>query len=216
MFSWHETTWRNLCRAAFGLFVVLPTCAALAAAIWCRTPLSLEYHRRTLGPAIGSDVRIARVSFPRPGVTLYQDLALDDPETSRPLFRSRSLEWRDERPGLDDHLLAGRTAGHHPLRPAGRAVASAIASAGRFASVRPLRGTAVDAPPGRRAGPANARRRAWPVANAGRRATGHVGIPSGRRPGGRPVRISLPAQFAAEPLAGSITIETGPTPCPRG
>ena len=94
MFSWHETTWRNLCRAAFGLFVVLPTCAVAAAAIWCRTPLSLEYHRRTLARQLALDVRIGRVSFPRPGVTLYQDLALDDPETSRPLFRCAVLEWQ--------------------------------------------------------------------------------------------------------------------------
>ena len=94
MFSWHETTWRNLCRAAFVLLVVLPTCAVAAAVIWCRTPLSLHYHRHVLAERLALDVRIGRVSFSAPGVTIYEDFTLHDPEASRPLFHCDALEWQ--------------------------------------------------------------------------------------------------------------------------
>jgi hypothetical protein len=91
MFSWHEKTLRNLCRAAFGVLVALPTCAVLAAVVWCRTPISLEYHRCLLAERLALDVDLEQVSFPLPGVTLYEGVSLTDPETHRPLARCRAL-----------------------------------------------------------------------------------------------------------------------------
>ena len=94
MFAWHETTLRGLCRLAFGLLVVVPTCAVLLAAVWCRCPLSVEYYRRSLCEQLALDVHLERVSFPRPNVTRFKGLSLADPETGRPLAGFEVLEWR--------------------------------------------------------------------------------------------------------------------------
>ena len=94
MFSWHETTLRGLCRLAFGLLVAAPTCAVLLAVVWCRSSLSVEYYRRAIADQLALDVRLERVSFPRPNVTLLTGLTLADPETARPLAQFGDLEWR--------------------------------------------------------------------------------------------------------------------------
>ncbi|HEX4145367.1 MAG TPA: hypothetical protein VHY91_17815 [Pirellulales bacterium] len=94
MFSWHETTLRGLCRLAFGLLVVVPTCAVLSAIVWCHCPLSVEYYRRALAEQLALDVRLDRVSFPRPSVTRFQGLSLADPETNRPLAEFPELVWQ--------------------------------------------------------------------------------------------------------------------------
>jgi hypothetical protein len=96
MFSWHETTLRGLCRLAFGLLVAVPTCAVLLAIVWCCSPLSLEYHRRVLANSLALDVELERVSFPRPGVTLYEGVSIVDPQTEQPLARCRALEWQND------------------------------------------------------------------------------------------------------------------------
>ncbi len=95
MFTWHDTTRRRFCRLAFLALVVGPACAVLLAAIWVRTPLARASHRRALAERLALDVKLERVSFPRPEVTRYESLIVTDPETGDWLARIGRLEVDD-------------------------------------------------------------------------------------------------------------------------
>ena len=90
----HDRTRRMICRAGFLAVCVLPT---LAVAAWCAAQTSVAHRTAcavALSRACGLRVALAEVSYPRPGITLYRDVALADPETAAPLARMRFIEMR--------------------------------------------------------------------------------------------------------------------------
>ncbi len=96
MFRLHDKTRRRICLAGFFLFCVAPT---LGAAAWCamrHMPWTASDEAKTLGRQLGLEVRLAGLKNLRPGVVLYEDFELADPETGQCLFRSRLLEvqWK--------------------------------------------------------------------------------------------------------------------------
>lgn len=92
MFRIHETTLRQTCRAAFILLVLAPTVAVASWAALRRLPSHRAEYEARLRQCLGLNVKIARVSHPRPGVVLLGDVSLADVETGRPLFACRALE----------------------------------------------------------------------------------------------------------------------------
>jgi len=96
MFRLHDKTRRRFCLAGFFLFCVAP---ALGAAAWCvmrHLPWTAQDEAKSLGRQLGLEVRLAGLKNLRPGVVLYEDFELADPETGQCLFRSRLLEiqWK--------------------------------------------------------------------------------------------------------------------------
>ena len=88
----HDKTRRWFCLAGFFLFCVAPT---LGAAAWCamrHMPWTAQDEAKTLGRQLGLEVHLAGLKNLRPGVVLYEDFELADPETGQCLFRSRLLE----------------------------------------------------------------------------------------------------------------------------
>jgi hypothetical protein len=96
MFRLHDKTRRRFCLAGFFLFCIAPT---LGAAAWCamrHMPWTAQDEAISLGNQLGLEVRLAGLKNLRPGVVLYEDFELADPETGQCLFRSRLLEvqWK--------------------------------------------------------------------------------------------------------------------------
>ncbi len=94
MFWLHETTKIRICRRSFIALCVLPTCAVLA---WCslvHLPVYRRAHEQALARRFGWHARIAKVSTPRPGMTLYEGLELSDPETAQLLARFPFVEMQ--------------------------------------------------------------------------------------------------------------------------
>jgi hypothetical protein len=92
MFRLHDKTRRRFCLAGFFLFCVAPT---LGAAAWCamrHMPWTAVEEAKALGRQLGLEVRLAGLKNLRPGVVLYEDFELADPETGQCLFHSRQLE----------------------------------------------------------------------------------------------------------------------------
>ncbi|MGA2061013.1 MAG: hypothetical protein ABSG67_11065 [Thermoguttaceae bacterium] len=92
----HDKTRRRICLAGFFLFCIAPT---LGAAAWCamrHMPWSAQEEANSLGRQLGLEVRLAGLKYLRPGVVLYEDFELHDPETGQCLFLSRLLtvEWK--------------------------------------------------------------------------------------------------------------------------
>ena len=92
MLPLRDQTRRALCRAAFLALCLVPT---LAVAGWCcywnaastRTTLTAEFTRQ-----LGLRVTAARITYPRPGLLLCEDVQLFEPETGQSLMRMRLLE----------------------------------------------------------------------------------------------------------------------------
>jgi hypothetical protein len=81
-----------LCRAGFLALCVLPTIGVFA---WSSSRASLGHsadRAAELSRELGLRVSLAGVSYPRPGVALYDGVELADPETAAPLARMRFLE----------------------------------------------------------------------------------------------------------------------------
>lgn len=88
----HDRTRRQICRLAFLALCIVPTSGILAWTGWRGSRSHQRACAVELSHAIGLDVSCAEVTNPRPGVTLYRDLELADPETAEPLARMRYLE----------------------------------------------------------------------------------------------------------------------------
>ncbi|HZZ74088.1 MAG TPA: hypothetical protein VFE24_17680 [Pirellulales bacterium] len=92
MFSLHDHTRRLLCRAGFLLLCVLPT---LGVAAWCANR-NTAGHRTECEQALGSNLgvlaKIGAIDHTRPGVLLYHDVELAEPEASEPFFKARLIE----------------------------------------------------------------------------------------------------------------------------
>lgn len=73
----HENQRRLVCRVGFLLFCVLPTVLVIT---WICWPDGTAKWRVELTQALGIDVSVARVSRPRPGITLFQNVHLVDAE----------------------------------------------------------------------------------------------------------------------------------------
>jgi hypothetical protein len=92
MFRLHDKIRRRICRAAFLLTAVPLVLTAAAWCAWRNLPWQGDGASRRLSELLGMEVRVGRVEFLRPGVILYRDLELSDPETGRAAFRCRSVE----------------------------------------------------------------------------------------------------------------------------
>ncbi len=83
MFSLHEITKIRLCRAGFLALCVGPLCAVV---VWCgvvRLDWYRAAHERAIGAAVGWRTELAAVELPRPGLVLYRDVKLSDPNNGQ-------------------------------------------------------------------------------------------------------------------------------------
>lgn len=92
MFSLHETTRTRLCRAAFLLMCIGPTCAVLAWCVFVNTPHFRRSHERAIAARLGWQAKLKCASTPRPGLLLYEWLELADPETGQLVARLPFVE----------------------------------------------------------------------------------------------------------------------------
>ncbi len=112
----HDRTRRLVCRVAFLALGVLPAAGVLAWSGW----RGGAWHQRAcaaeLSRTVGLQVSCNAVSYPRPGIVLYQGVELSDPETAAPLARMRFLEtggtsaasaWVASQPEFDAAQLRG-------------------------------------------------------------------------------------------------------------
>jgi hypothetical protein len=84
-----------ICRTAFLALCVLPTLGVFA---WSSSQVNPDRRTETaaeLSRELGLKASLVGVSYPRPGVSLYNGVELTDPETSAPLARMRFLEVAD-------------------------------------------------------------------------------------------------------------------------
>jgi hypothetical protein len=140
MFAMHESTRRFFCRVGFLLFCVLPT---LLVGTWIVSRhtdwfgLGKSSWESALSEQIGLSVRLGKVANPRPGVMLFQDVELADPETAQVVARARLVETANTDRGLvllasqpeieadqiqrlwevvHDRMLRGRSSTDRPLQ----------------------------------------------------------------------------------------------------
>jgi hypothetical protein len=95
----HDRTRRWLCLAAFVLLGVLP---ALLVGGWClgrNLPGCAQVEAGLLGGRLGLAGKLGGLKYLRPGARLYENLAISDPETGKPIFRCRLLEMAWQRSG---------------------------------------------------------------------------------------------------------------------
>lgn len=88
----HDRTRRHLCQSAFVALCILP---ALVILFWSAWRGGKGYQRACaaeLSHSLGLHVACSGLSYPRPGIALYQGVELSDPETAAPLARMRFLE----------------------------------------------------------------------------------------------------------------------------
>jgi hypothetical protein len=92
MFQLHDQTRRRIALAAFCALGIVPT---LAVGTWCvmrQGPWHVWAESQRLGRQLGMDVALAGVRHPRPGVVVYEELRLSDPETGQEALRAGVLE----------------------------------------------------------------------------------------------------------------------------
>jgi hypothetical protein len=92
MFRMHELKRRQVCRMAFVLVCLAPTLGAAAWGVSRRLPGHVAFYASELSELLDLSVSLGSVSHPRPGVTLYHDVAFTDRETGTQLARVRVLE----------------------------------------------------------------------------------------------------------------------------
>ena len=92
MLRLHETRRRFACQLAFVVLCALPTFTVGAWAVSRAWPGQSRAAAAQLREQVGLSVALDRVSHPRPGVVLYEGLALSDPETGEIIARCRLLE----------------------------------------------------------------------------------------------------------------------------
>ncbi len=92
MFRMHELKRRQVCRTAFVLVCLAPTLGAAAWGVSRRLPGHVAFYASEMSELLDLGVSLGSVSHPRPGVTLYHDIAFADRETGTQLARVRVLE----------------------------------------------------------------------------------------------------------------------------
>ena len=92
MFRLHDRTRRRICLAAFGLLCVVPTVLTGGWCIWRHLPGRVAAEAAALQRELGLDVSLQGLKHLRPGIVLYEGLALFDPETGETVLRCRVLE----------------------------------------------------------------------------------------------------------------------------
>jgi len=92
----HEGTRRTICRGAYLLVGVLPTLGLIAWAAAANLPAVKRTAEARLIDAFELAVTLGDVSFPRPGVTLYENAQIADPETGRVVAVASWIEIRVE------------------------------------------------------------------------------------------------------------------------
>lgn len=92
MFRLHQSVRRRLCQAGFCLFCLLPTAVMFGWSVSRKLPSHVRQCERSLGEQLGLIARLKSVSYPQPGMCLFEGLELADPETGEPLFHCRVLE----------------------------------------------------------------------------------------------------------------------------
>jgi hypothetical protein len=92
MFRLHQSVRRRICQASFCLFCLLPTAVMFGWSISCKLPGHVRACERQLSEQLGLSTRLAGVSYPQPGMCLFEELELADPETGESIFRCRLLE----------------------------------------------------------------------------------------------------------------------------
>ncbi len=118
MFRLHDTTRRWVCRIAFLSLGVMPT---LLIGGWCWSrhwPSYVEANARLLGRQLGLDAKLGGFRNLRPGVCLYEQLELFDPETREPILRCRRLEVARQATGTRDRTVLVITASQLELEAA--------------------------------------------------------------------------------------------------
>ena len=112
----HDRTRRLVCRVAFLALGVLPAAGVLAWSGWRGGAWHQRVCAAELSRTVGLQVSCNAVSYPRPGIVLYQGVELSDPETAAPLARMRFLEtggastasaWVASQPEFDAAQLRG-------------------------------------------------------------------------------------------------------------
>jgi hypothetical protein len=92
MFHLHDKTRRKLAIAGFILLCLLPTCAIAGWCFWRNMPWETQIAAEQLQQQLGWKVKLDHIKHPRPGVEIYENLELSDPETGRFIFSCRSVE----------------------------------------------------------------------------------------------------------------------------
>lgn len=88
----HDRTRRMICRTAFLALCVVPTIGVFAWSSSRMNPGRTAESAVELSHGLGLKISLAGVTYPLPGVSLYDRVELADPETSAPLARMRFLE----------------------------------------------------------------------------------------------------------------------------
>ena len=106
----HDRTRRQVCRIAFFALCLLPAAGIFAWSGWRGGKSHGLACAAELSRAMGLQVSCTALSYPRPGIMLFQGVELSDPETAAPLARMRFLEsggsgatsaWVASQPELD-------------------------------------------------------------------------------------------------------------------
>ena len=92
MRSLHEITQRWLCRVLFLVAGAVPTLAVLAWAGVVQTAWHKSAYQRQASDLLDTETSIAKISFPRPGVTRIHGLVLHDSQTGATLAEIGTLE----------------------------------------------------------------------------------------------------------------------------
>lgn len=86
---------RRLCQACFCLGCLLPTTVLLGWTVSRKLPAHVRRCEDDLGRRLGLVVRLRGIKYPQPGLTVYQELEVYDPETGQRVLDCQSLEAAD-------------------------------------------------------------------------------------------------------------------------
>lgn len=95
MFQLSDKTRRPVCLAIFFLACVLPTLCVFAWGVSRSGPWHASNQAKRLGQRLGVEVSLEAVLHPRPGVVVYKNLELSNPETGATMLHCDRLraEW---------------------------------------------------------------------------------------------------------------------------
>ena len=92
MFALHDKTRRQVCLTIFLLLCLTPTVLVIGWCVAWRLPSHLRGETERLQQQLGLNVALQGLRHLRPGVILYEGLALADPETAQTLLRCGQVE----------------------------------------------------------------------------------------------------------------------------
>jgi len=101
MFRFHDTTRRRICIAAFFVLCLVPTAGISAWCLWRQMPARTAGEAQRLTRTLGLDVSLDRLAHPRPGIVVYEEFGLSDPETGQVVLRCPALKtgWKETAAG---------------------------------------------------------------------------------------------------------------------